>query len=321
VSDVATLVHVSRLYYELGETQSQIAELLGVTRPQVSKLLKQARNEGIVEIRIHDRPEVESAAAGELRSRYRLREVHLAPALNGPEDLTRRSVGRLAAHVVRGAVRDGRVVGIGDGAAISAMADALVDAEPASPIAATIVPLCGGYWEAGTAREPFRRVAESLGAQAHGLLAPGLVDDAATKSALVRHAGIRAVLDLWDRLDVAVFGIGGRGWSDANLGPKLVAELDRRGAVGEVLIAPFDLDGRFVAHERIRERSIAFDATELPRVPLTIGVASGPTKVEPILGALRAGALKVLVTDVDTADAVIALDDETREPPMPEVHG
>ena len=49
------LIEASRLYYELGETQSRVAELLGVTRPQVSRILKRARAEGIVEIRIVDR--------------------------------------------------------------------------------------------------------------------------------------------------------------------------------------------------------------------------------------------------------------------------
>ena len=46
------------------------------------------------------------------------------------------------------------------------------------------------------------------------LLAPGLLDDATTRNALGAHAGIREVTDLWDRLDVAVFGIGAPAWSD-----------------------------------------------------------------------------------------------------------
>ena len=50
MSDLEQLVRASRLYYELGETQNAIAEQLGVTRPQVSRLLKRARAEGIVEI-------------------------------------------------------------------------------------------------------------------------------------------------------------------------------------------------------------------------------------------------------------------------------
>ena len=85
-----------------------------------------------------------------------------------------------------------------------------------------------------------------------------------------------------------------------------MAEIESRGAVGEVLIAPFDLEGRFVA-DALRERTIAFDARELRRVPITIGVAGGPSKVRPILGALRAGAVNTLVTDVRTAEAVLAL--------------
>ena len=54
LSDLQQLIDASRLYYELGETQSRVAEMLGVTRPQVSRILKRARAEGIVEIRIVD---------------------------------------------------------------------------------------------------------------------------------------------------------------------------------------------------------------------------------------------------------------------------
>jgi DNA-binding transcriptional regulator LsrR (DeoR family) len=312
VTQLDTLIRVSRLYYELGETQGRIADLVGVTRPQVSKLLKQARAEGIVEIRIHERAEESNPAADELRRRFDLREVHLAPTLEGPDDLTRRSIGRLAALVVRSAVRDGTVLGVGDGAAISATADAFP--ESASATAATVVPLCGGYWLAGPANEPFRRIAEALGANAHGLLAPGLVDDAATKEALIRHAGIRRVLDLWERLDVAVLGVGGRGWSAASLGADETRALEAAGAVGEVLIAPFDLEGRFTNRDMLRRRTIAFDAPELRQVPLSIAVAGGRSKVAPVLGALRAGVVSSLVTDVATAEAVLALDKETREP-------
>jgi deoxyribonucleoside regulator len=63
MSELEKLVRVSRLYYELGETQGAIAEQLGVTRPQVSRLLKRARAEGVVEIRIVDRATAESPAA------------------------------------------------------------------------------------------------------------------------------------------------------------------------------------------------------------------------------------------------------------------
>ena len=84
MSDFEQLVQASRLYYELGETQEEIAALVGVTRSQVSRLLKEARAQGIVEIRIVDRAEVQSPAADALRDRFGLRAVHLAPSLDDP---------------------------------------------------------------------------------------------------------------------------------------------------------------------------------------------------------------------------------------------
>ena len=110
MSDFEQLVQASRLYYELGETQNAIAERLGVTRPQVSRLLKRARAAGIVEIRIVARTTAESPAGDQLRRTYDLETVHLAPTLTGPEDLTRRMVGRLAAQVLHDKVRDGMIV-------------------------------------------------------------------------------------------------------------------------------------------------------------------------------------------------------------------
>lgn len=311
MSDFELLVRASRLYYELGETQNEIAALLGVTRPQVSRLLKRARAEGIVEIRIIDSTAADSPAADALRRSYGLDAVHLAPTIAGPEDLTRRMVGRLAAEVLRAAVRPGGIVGIGDGVFVSATADALE--EKATPVALTIVPLCGGFWQTGQEREPYRRVGEALGGQVRGLMAPGLVDDAATRSALMAHAGVRAIVDQWDRLDVALFGIGGPAWTASLVGESIERELEAAEAVGEVLVAPFDLDGHFVC-PALRARVIAFDARHLGRVPVAIGVAAGEAKVRPILGALRAGIVRSLVTDVATAEAVVALDEATLAP-------
>jgi DNA-binding transcriptional regulator LsrR (DeoR family) len=309
MSDLEQLVEASRLYYELGETQSAVAARLGVTRPQVSRLLKRARAEGIVEIRIIDRTTAESPAGDVLRRRHGLDAVHLAPTISGPEDLTRRMVGRLAAQVLRGVVRDGDTVGIGDGASMGAVADALDDG--ATPVAATIVPLAGGYWSPGPGREPFRRIADALGATPHGLMSPGLLDDPDTARALEAHAGVQVVRERWAHLDVALYGIGGRSWGAASIGPEVAARLDQAQAVGEVLIAPYDLDGVFLCPE-LRERVVAFDAGELGRVPASIGVAAGASKVRPILGALRAGIVRTLVTDVETAQAVVDLDAATR---------
>ena len=304
---VETLVQASRLYYELGETQERIAEILGVTRPQVSRLLKEARAEGIVEIRVIDATRMNEDVAEELCERFGLRVAVLAPRLAGPGDLTRRMLGRRAAHVLRDHIRAGSLVGVGDGAAMTATADALEELIP--PVRATFVPLSGGGFSAPS-KDPVRRMAEAFGGQPLELFAPGLVYERQSREALLRHLGNQTVARAWEQLDIAMFGIGSYVRSEAWFGAELVAELDRAGTVGEILIAPFDLEGRFVS-DRLRELVIGFDARELGRVPLTIGVAGGPDKVRPILGALRTGALSALVTDDDTARGVLALDTAT----------
>lgn len=305
MSDLDTLVQASRLYYELGETQEQIARTLGMTRPQVSRLLKEARAQGIVEIRVIDTASHATVLAERLRERFGLREVRLAPRLAGPSDNVRRLIGRHAAELIRDIVRDGVIVGVGDGAAVGATADALTDLPVRTGV--TIVPLSGGGMTAPS-RDPVRRLAESFGGLALELFAPGIVHDPAVRDALMNHVGNDQVARMWEALDVAVFGVGTYLRSQEWFGADILRELDEAGAVGEILIAPFDIEGSFVS-ERLRRVVIGFDARELARVPVTIAVAGGRDKVTAILGALRTGAVKVLVTDEETASGILDLAD------------
>jgi DNA-binding transcriptional regulator LsrR (DeoR family) len=307
MSDHRLLVRASRLYYELGETQERIAEILGVTRPHVSRLLKEARDLGVVEIRVIDDAGDDGSTARTLRERFDLRDVLLSPRLAGPVDLTRRSIGRLAARALRAVLRDGLVIGVGRGRSVAAAVDALSGS--IRPVAATVVPLsgAGGSFPSD---DPVRRLAEAIGATGHEIAAPGIVGDPAVRDALVRHPAIEPVVRLWGRLDLAIFGIGvhqATPWLPADV----IAATERAAPVGEVLLAPVGEDGRFVS-DPLRERVIAFDARDLPRVPVTIAVAGGDDKVRPILGALRAGGVRVLVTDLETARSVLKLDGTSR---------
>jgi DNA-binding transcriptional regulator LsrR (DeoR family) len=305
MSDQAVLVRVSRLYYEAGETQERIAALLGVTRPHVSKLLKEARTRGVVEIRIVDEDQRAEPLGERLRQRFGLREVHLAPTIEGDPAASRRRLGRLAGDVLRAAARDGQVIGIGGGSSVSATAEAMQPADPA--IDATVVPLCGGFWVSSAGPEPFRRIADALGATPRALLAPGVLESAATRDALWRDPGIEAIRALWARLDVALVGVGGPSWSDATIGVESLRELEREGAIGEMLITPFDAEGQFVA-PGFTARTVGFGAGNLARVPIAIGVAAGAAKVAPLHATLRARRFNVLVTDVTTAEAILSAD-------------
>ena len=277
-NDRDLLVQASRLYYELGETQNAVADRLGVTRPQVSRLLKRARAEGIVEIRIVDRDDRRVARrrrpATALRPRRRPPRAD-ARRPRGPHATDGRSARRAgpARHDPRRAI-----VGIGDGASVGAVADALDDA--ATPVRATVVPLAGGYWSTGPEREPFRRIADALrrpAARPHGARAARRRGRRSERSRRMPASAPSSTCGIGStsRCSGSAAGRGARRPS----GDEVAAELETAGAVGEILIAPFDIDGVFVC-PALRERVLAFDARALGRVPVVDrgrgGRAQGP---------------------------------------------
>lgn len=303
MTDLDLMVRVARLYYELGETQERIGEILGVTRTQISRILKQARDEGIVEISIIDESEEDPATALELEERFDLRAVHLAPRLGGPGDLTRRVVGRLAARLVRERIQHDQVVGVGGGVTVTAVVEELQ--VPPFPLGITAVPLAGGY--GSPSNIPVRKFAEVMGGYAQELPAPSVVSDAKTRSVLMEHVGVQNIVRMWDRLDAAVFGVGTGSVSEAWYGADAARRLRERQPAGEVLVRYYDLEGRFIDHE-MEDRLIGVDPRRLREVPISIAVACGDDKAIPLLGALRGALIKELVTDRKTAEQILALD-------------
>src|SRR5699024_10489845 len=85
--DTAVVVRTARLYYEQGRSQTEIAQELGLSRSNVSRVLTQARDRGIVEITIHDPegpPRRDEALEAALRAAFSLREAHVVYAPRTP---------------------------------------------------------------------------------------------------------------------------------------------------------------------------------------------------------------------------------------------
>jgi len=65
-----------------------------------------------------------------------------------------------------------------------------------------------------------------------------------------------------------------------------------------------DKDGNPIASNR-DPRMMSTTLDELKKLDNVIGTAGGPEKVDSILAALRGGYLNVLITDEDTASAIL----------------
>ncbi len=313
--DPALLAKAARLYFLDDRSQDDVAAILGTTRSNVSRMLKQARDLGIVEIRILDPAGRDHELELALRDRFGLADVRVFEA--APETDVLSGVGRLAARWLEETVRDGQVVALSWGHTLQAMVRA-VDGLARRDV--EVVQLVGGLSaldSALTGQELVRELSERMGARHRYLHAPALFGSAEALTLLLREQTIADALDAAKRADMALVGIGAAGIGSSaalldalGLTPAERAELEAGGAVGDVCCRYYDLDGQEVPSV-VNQRVLAVTLDDLRAIPTVAGVAAGPEKAPGILGALRGGIIDVLICDQQAARSVLRLDGGT----------
>ena len=311
-SEVAT--QVARLYYDRQLTKVEIGGRLGLSRFRVARLLDHALAHDLVRIEFRDTPTADRELAAAIEERFGLDLCIVAS--DGPTDARGRA-GRLAGSVVGDLIGQRDVVGIAWGSTLAAFVRE-VPARHDDSI--EVVQLAGSSVRLGRERDPgelARVLADRLGAAHRPLHAPVFVDDPAGRRALLAEPDLAATLAAFDRLTVAVVGIGalGAGGEDGAesslvrsgvLDAADVERLRERGAVGDLVVHAFDAAGRFVAPD-LADRSIAIGIDQLRHVPRVVAIAAGAAKAEAIRGALETGIVRVLATDASAAAAILAL--------------
>jgi len=69
------VIEVAKMYYQLDYSQHEIAKRFNISRPTVSRLLQQAKSEGIVQITIKDPDEENKVKAEALKDAFGLSHV------------------------------------------------------------------------------------------------------------------------------------------------------------------------------------------------------------------------------------------------------
>ncbi len=306
------LYTAARLYYEDDATQAEVAEQLGTSRATVSRLLSEAKRQGIVRIEVV--PPAESRP-GELANRLaralNLASVYLSPQLPSPG--AGRSVvdvmGRALAPAVGRALGEagllpGDVLLVSSGRTMYEVAQYELAPLPGVVVAPTV----GGNdqpEEWYQTNEITRLVANRVGGRANYLFAPA-VPGVELYQSLLNDPSIQRVLHLWPRARCALMGIGAPPLTRSDI-PRFVptGSSSLRSAVGDVCSRFYDRDGTPVDFED-GERLIAVELDVLRHIPVTIAVAVGKEKVDSIIAGARGGYFNQLVTDPVTAADVLA---------------
>jgi DNA-binding transcriptional regulator LsrR (DeoR family) len=313
--DPALLAKAARLYFLDDRSQDDVAAILGTTRSNVSRMLKQARDLGIVQIRILDPAGRDHELEQALRQRFGLADARVLAAT--PETEVLAGVGHLAARWLDETLRDGQVVALSWGHTLQAMVRAV---DGLSRRDVEVVQLVGGLSaldSALTGQELVRELSERLGARHRYLHAPALFGSAEALTMMLHEPAIAGALDAAKAADLAVVGIGAAGIGSSRalldalaLSPAQRAEFDACEVVGDVCARFYDLSGQEV-RSVVAERVLAVTLDDLRAIPTVAGVAAGPEKALGILGALHGRVVDVLVCDQAAARSVLTLDSDS----------
>lgn len=308
------LLGVARMYYQEQRSQQQIANVLGTSRSNISRMLTAAADAGIVEIRIHDPagrgPELED----QLKNRFGLRSVRVATPrrVRGGTDLLA-GVGMQASQVLLNVIEDGMTVALSWGHTLQSL---VWSTRPERAHSIELVQLVGGLSAVSneiSGQELIRELAIRLGTPSYRYLhAPATFGSKEARDALLTEASIAQTLDLARSADVVVVGIGSpsHGSSAAivaslNLSPAELDEFWSHRPVGDVAARYFDAEGRTITGV-VDDRVLGVTLQDIATIPTVVGVAVGRAKAEGVLGALNGHLLDILVCDEGLARAILA---------------
>jgi len=306
------LADVAEMYYLEEQNQAEIAKAIGVTRSMVSRILTEARESGIVEIRIQrplqSDPELESA----LKEKFGLKDAFVVISNHRNGERLTRTLGNAGAQMLARHLALQKTLGLAWGTSISATVDAFEAAETIPIKVVQLVGAMGAHNMEYDGHDLVSRITEKLGGEAYYLNAPYLCQSPEMAKSLLETKSVRETINVGKKTDLALLGIGTTSpdYSSFYLAGYVTRreldELRKAGAIGDVCGLHFDINGQ-PACDDFCERLVSIRRQDLLSIPMRLGVAGGEGKTEAILGALRSKYVNVLVIDSLTAKKVLEL--------------
>lgn len=307
--NTALMTLAARMYYLDGLGQSEIAQVYGISRSKVSRLITEARQRGIVRITVDDYDPRHRDLEAKLAERFRLRRVIVVRNMPGADGSIRRTVGYFAADEAAGWIREAGKVGIAGGRTLGALIQEIgPQPETAGPEVIQLMGMIGSSPSNVDASELCRMLARRFHGVVQTISAPAFVEDARVREIFLSHRQIRSVWRAFSTLDLAFVGIGTL--DDSVFVDQEVYERDDRtqlrgaGAVGEICGRFFDRHGRECA-SAYRDRVMSIDLETLRQGRDIVGVTTGRNRAPAVLAALAGGLVNGLIVDEEGARGIL----------------
>lgn len=303
------LTQISKLYYEEGCSQQEITDQMGISRPQVSRMLNEARETGIVSITIKDPFAEETALSEALIKRFGLVNAVVIDTDKSKNFTKRVQISRAAADFLLSMLKEDDILVVSPGTSIYNVALQMAETKRPGNI---IVPISGGLGNSRAGWQPNNTVfeiAKKLSCKYFLLNAPATVSSEDGRELLMNESSIREVLDIARKANVALLGIGEISSNSTivksgNVNDEVLDELINKKACVSFANMFLDETGNAIELSLIN-RTIGLDRNEILRIPMKIAVAYGKEKIEAIKATLNGNNVNALVVDLETAKALI----------------
>lgn len=301
---LSKVIEAAKLYYLLDYNQSDIAKMLGVSRPTVSRLLQTAKSEGIVQIKIMDMSEDIENLSHQLEQKFNLKKAVVTSIPQYEDHIIKNYLGEKAALYLDEIVKDGDILGVTWGTTLYHVA---IELKQKGVKDVKIVQLKGGvsHSEKHTyVSEILYLFGKAYNTNPLHLPLPAIVDHIVVKQAMEADRHIQKVLETGRQANIAVFTCGPTKSESLlfQLGYFTDGELKQiyEKAAGDICSRFFDIDGE-ICIEGLNDRTLGIDLEELKKKEYSILVAGGANKINGIYGALKGQYANVLITDQFTA--------------------
>ncbi|MDQ0331618.1 DNA-binding transcriptional regulator LsrR (DeoR family) [Mesorhizobium sp. YL-MeA3-2017] len=302
-------IRAAWMYFIEQMTQNEIADVLGVGRVTVVRMLAEARARNEVKIAIESDLSEIVRLERSLEKVFGLEQALVAPLSSPDADPIPGIAAKTGAYLSE-AMRSGMRVGVGWGRTLFSTLP-FIGAKSLSDF--KVISLLGGV---GVARrynpaEFAWRFAQVFQGDGYLIPAPAVVDSVETKVALVERCGLQEIFEMADALDAVLLSIGGIASATTFYRGGFLKEADRealvaRGAVGDLLFHFFNRNGDLV-DDPVNDRVMSVEVDRLRRAPLRILTSGGQEKIEALLGAMHLVQPTVLITDEESARRMLEM--------------
>ncbi len=304
------LAMVANLYYNSELTQNQIAERLYTSRSKVSRMLKEARELGIVEIHIREPWERHLEYEQKLKQDYGIKNVRIIKQKDMDTEKVRELIYEAAAYYLDSIIKKDMTVGISWGNTLYHVVK-YIAANNHKNIPINVVPIMGAANINSPEKDGLdlsKDLASAYGGKYQYIYAPLFVKNREIKESLIQDENIEGALKLAKNADIILTSVGSivyKSWSNY-LSAKTLETLEKKGVVGHIGGHFFDIQGQEL-ETALSERMIGIDMEDLKQCPETICIALGEKKAEAVLGAVRGGYIGALIIDEKCAKRIFRL--------------